>query len=152
MIRNLIRRLWPMSHDAFSPARLGRHRGKPALVAGRRVEHQGATADSPLLAELPLRDPEPEETETEAAQREADELARHREQLEEDISREVHAEFSARWSEVEYLATVVDEACRVVFDELGLNKGEADRLMAAYRSAAEPTGGWPTVQFAAVTV
>ena len=141
-MRALIRRLFPMHHDVV-PRWRSRHRGRPALVA-RRAEHHGATADSPLLAELPLRDPEPEETEAEAAERQARELARHRAELERLTDGDV-AELERIDGVLEPLRTAVDDACRVVLRELGLSDNEADQLLARYASAAEPTGGWPTV-------
>lgn len=148
MFKSLIRRLWPMPGDIIS--RNGRHRGRPALVARRR-EHQGATAYWSPWQEIHDAEAarEPEELLAEAAQREADERVQHLADLDRSAEEQTAAEFAAALDEpLRDLAYAVDDACRVVLRELGLSDAEAGQLLARYRSAAEPTGGWPTVRLA----
>jgi len=152
MIRNLVHRLWPMPGDySRSHGYRSRHVGRrrPALVAP--TEHAGATTEWSPTAEILSVEParEPEETATEAAEREAEELARHRSEQERNAEADVAAEWSAILDPVlDPLFAAVNDACRVVLDELGLTPTEADRLLAAYRQAAQPTGEWPTVRSA----
>lgn len=148
-MRKLIRRLWPMPGDFIK--RHGRHRGRPALVARRR-EHQGATAYWSPWQEIHDAEAarEPEELLAEAAQREADERVQHLADLDRSAEEQTAAEFETAWSNagMEALAAAVNDACRGVLEELGLSDAEAGQLLARYRSAAEPTGGWPTVRLA----
>lgn len=147
-MRSLIRRLFPMHIDTV-PGWRPKHRGRPALVARRPFEHQGATEGwSPKLAVAEAEAArEPEELMAEAAEREAEELARHRADVERAAEEEVAAECAAVLDPVlGPLAAAVDDACRVVLRELGLSDDEADKLLARHRSAAEPTGGWPIVR------
>jgi hypothetical protein len=116
----------------------GRHRGRPALVARRQIEHQGATVDWDPKAELERVDQgEPEETPGEAAVREAAEIVDHR-----------AAEYARFEAEV-----------RSWFDELVANDPIAKQLLAEERErlarkasveaaneADVPTGEWPLVR------
>lgn len=146
-MRSLIRRLWPMYHDIV-PTWRPRHRGRPALVARRPVEHQGATVDWDPRAELDsVQDSEPEELLAEAAEREAEERVRHLAELDAAAGESVTAEWSAVLDPVlGPLFAAVEKACRVVFDEVGLTADEGDRLLAKYQAAVMQTGEYPAVR------
>lgn len=137
MLRNLIRRLWPMPGDIVS--RHGRHRGRPALVA-RRPEHQGATADWSPIADLTAAEArEPEETPEEAALREAAEIVDHWAAEYARFEAEVRSWFDD-------LPSIKNDAIAAVL----LNE-ERERL--ARKASTEvadeadvPTGEWPIVR------
>lgn len=136
MIRYLIRRLWPMPGDIVS--RKGRHRGRPALVARRRDEYQGATERWSPIAELTAaQDREPEELPAEAVVREAEEIVDH-----------WAAEYAAFEADVRswFDALVADDPIAAV-----LLAEERERLarkasVEAADAADLPTGEWPLVR------
>ena len=67
--------------------------------------------------------------------------------MERTVEEEVAAECSAALDpKLAPLFAAVEDACQAALRRLGIAEGDVDRLLAAYRSAAEPTGGWPVVR------
>ena len=135
-MRALIRRLFPMHHDVV-PRWRSRHRGRPALVAPPVAPWCSAPADSPLLAELPLRDPEPEELPAEAVVREAEEIVDHWAAEERRIADEVRSWFDELVADDPIAAVLLDEE-----RERLARKASAD----AADAADVPTGEYPIVR------
>ncbi len=138
-MRNLIRRLWPMPGDVAS--RKGRHRGNPALVARRPVEHQGATENwSPKAAFLGAdAQGEPEETAEEATLREAAEIVDHWAAEEQRIADEVRGWFDE-------LPSIKDDpiAAQLLAEAREREARKASVEVADH--AAQPTGEYPIVR------
>jgi hypothetical protein len=142
MTMGLIRFLFLMPGDVISRARKGRHRRQwwtalTALFNRRSMEWDGVTAESPLIADLPLRDPEPEETPEEAVLREAAETVDHW------ATEYAHYEAEVRTWFDELVAD--DPIAAVLLAE------ERERLarkasVEAAHEADVPTGEWPLVR------
>lgn len=128
MIRAIVRRLFPMDHDVV-PGWKPRHRGRPALV--RAADHDGATEDwSPTAEILAVEMVEPEETTSEAAEREADELAHHWAELEKAAADETTADFDALGPKLNPLFAAVEAACQQALAGLGITDADVDEYAA----------------------
>jgi hypothetical protein len=91
-----------------------------------------------------------EETAAEAAEREAEELVRQRAEVERAAEADVTAEWATYLDPIlGPLFAAVEVASRAALHGWGVEGAEADRLLAAYRRAADPTGEYPVVQIPA---
>jgi len=145
MIRNLISRLWMMPHDAV-PTWKPRHRVRVALVAA--TDHAGATEYWSPTAELArvADDLPPEETATEAAEREADEVARHWAGLEQTAAEQTAAELDALGPTLSPLFAALDDAYAWAMSKLGLTPAEIDVMSARARALHETTTSMPIIE------
>lgn len=145
MIRRLISRYWTMHHDVI-PGYRPRHRGRAALVAP--ADHAGATVDWSPTASLAAVEEvrEPEETVAEAAEREADEVARHWADLEKAAAEETTAELDALAPKLNPALAALDEAYAWAMTQLGLTAAEIEQMSARARALHETTTGMPVIE------